>query len=1173
MFTMKRKTLKSLSIAVLSLGLCAYLPDPVYIDPNDFDSDYINVDTPLSPISIKDGDSFLYNTTITNRLIFEFDPNQSAPEISTVSYTFDNFTLQTYPQDDWAMEFRNLSSDKTLNIKFIVNGSNTITSGNSALSPIYLTSEGGDMNVIFTLPNCSCDQYSDITIGTASQSSQDIQVIERNNCVGTDTLLNCRCNPGDNERFMSDIKPNPNVFFNIYGYVHDYTEANLEESECEEPTCTESGKNVYMCPRCSSYVTETVPALGHDTYLNMEDTIEATCTEGGVNWYTCSRCDYYYTEDTDPLGHEWILDSEISPATCGGAGTGSYICELCGATKTDTISNEGIDHTWGDWVTVTEPDCSIEKDGLKRHTCTVCGATEEETIYFEHSWVERTLVEGTCLTEGKFAFVCSVCGYYDEEEVENTGYVPDNHEGTQIMIIDVEPTETTTGSAHYEWSCCGERVLNQQGQPLTVTLCKTNEHIWDLTRVLEEATCSHPGRGFYTCMECGMTKEQEIVVEHTWTDWETVREPDCGTKTNGLEKRTCLVCGEVETNEIEYEHMWHETTITEATCITEGSWGMVCAICGYYDPREVETTGYNPDNHEGTEVLVIDREPTATREGLGHYEWSCCHENILNQDETLLTVTLCKTNEHEWWIEEIIEQGTCTEAGVALYKCGVCGMTKRDAVSGHLWNETRFTEPTCITKGSWGMQCEICGAIDPEQVFYEDYDPDNHEGVKKLVVDVAPTTNSEGRGHYEWSCCGAKVLNDNGAIATVSIPKLTEDTSKNVLSDIIIGTDQSGSKPSGSTQASEALESANNNTLLEIANAASKAFEAVANEQNITEEKKAEYVESVQAATESAVIAGSKLDNSKEEATSITINLPERALPNFEQILRTFYSIQYETILGKSRRQNAPGGVTITGNIDYELEAAKYRAAVDCINTTVDHMAGAAGMIRECSNEKISTLVNDYVEQIGVRSFRDFDKEKADLEFAAKAYEAILINMQTQTIANLNESYEQLAKSAEGTALDELKEEYESQLAACKDIGQFEWLVIEIMRQKYNSFFSDQYLKDAITYDEYRAKVIPDGEANLTAFKKIYTDIFYKWALGDDAISYGYTEDYGITLQELTDATISSVVLREKKVEISNTPTTAEVTVAVVFGTLSLLTAGALITLEVLKKKKGVVSA
>ncbi|MBO7614225.1 MAG: hypothetical protein J6T15_00780 [Bacilli bacterium] len=1002
---MKRKALKSLSIAILSLGLCAYMPDPVYIDPNDFDSDYINVDTPLQPISIKDGDSFLYNTTITNRLIFEFDPSSSDPAVNDVSFTFDNFTLRTYAQDDWAMEFRNLSSTKTLNITFIVNGSNTITSGNSALSPIYLTSEGGDMNVIFTLPNCSCDQYSDITIGTASQSSQDIQVIERNNCDGTDTLLNCRCNPGDNERFMSEIKPDPTVFFNIYGNLHDYTEINLEESECEEPTCTEPGKNVYLCPRCSSYVTETVPALGHDTYLNMEETIEATCTEGGVNYYSCSRCDYYYTEDTDPLEHEWILDSEITPATCEGAGTGNYICELCGATKTDTISNEGMEHSWGDWVTVTEANC--------------------------------------------------------------------------------------------------------------------------------------------------------------------------GTKTNGVEKRTCLVCGEVETNEIEYEHMWREDTITEATCKTEGSWGMVCAVCGYYDPREVETTDCNPENHEGTEVLVIDREPTTTTEGLGHYEWSCCHENVLNQDGTLLTVTLCKTNEHEWWIEEIIEEGTCTEPGVALYKCGVCGMTKQDAVSGHLWNETRFTEPTCITKGSWGMQCEICGAIDPDQVFYEDYDPENHEGVKKLVVDEAATTETEGRGHYEWSCCGAKELDERENVIYVTIPKLSKVTSKDVLSEIVVGVSES-TQPGEKSEAEEALDIASSDTLLDIAVIVNQAFDNVASLSNntTTEEQKQTYVANIQAATESAIIAGSKLDNSSKEAASITINLPERALPNFEQILRNFYSIQYDTILGRrAGRQNALNGVTITGNIDYELEAEKYRAAVACINTTVDHMAGAAGMIRVCSNEKISTLVNDYIEQIGVRSFRDFDKEKADLEFAAKAYEAILLKMQAQTIANLKESYETLSKNAKGTELDELKAEYDAQLAACNDLGQFEWLVIEIMRQKYNSFFSDQYLKDAITYEEYRAKVVPEGEASLASFKKIYTDIFYKWALGDDAISYGYTEDYGITLQELTDATISSIILKEKTVEISKAPTAAEITVAVVFGTLCLVTAGALVTFEVLKKRKGVVTA
>ena len=295
---MKRKFLKSLLLGVLSLGLGAYMPDPVYIDPNDFDSDYINVDTPLQPISIKDGDSFLYNTTITDRLIFEFDPSSSDPAVNNVSFTFDNFTLRTYAQDDWAMEFRNLSSTKTLNITFIVNGSNTINSGNSALSPIYLTSEGGDMNVIFTLPNCSCDQYSDITIGTASQSSQDIQVIERNNCDGTDTLLNCRCNPGDNERFMSEIKPDPTVFFNIYGNLHDYTEYNLEESQCVEPTCTEPGVETRKCIRCEEQETRETELAPHEYGEDFTVIQEATLTREEIVEARCIHCDAPFQQAT-----------------------------------------------------------------------------------------------------------------------------------------------------------------------------------------------------------------------------------------------------------------------------------------------------------------------------------------------------------------------------------------------------------------------------------------------------------------------------------------------------------------------------------------------------------------------------------------------------------------------------------------------------------------------------------------------------------------------------------------------------------------------------------------------------------------------------------------------------------------------------------------------------------
>jgi hypothetical protein len=238
MFTMKRKALKSLSIIAMSFGLCAYMPDPVIINESDFESSHINTNTPFTPIAINDGDSFLYNTTINDRLIFELQATSDMPEVNNVSFTFDNFTLQTYPENDQAFEIRNLT-DNTLNITFVINGQNFITCGNSALSPIYLTSEGGAINVFFTLPNCSCDQYAEITIGTAMVSSEDIFVIERNNCPGSNKLLNCRANPGDNDNFLN-VKPNPTQYYMISGYIHDYTEANLVEEDCTEPTCTES---------------------------------------------------------------------------------------------------------------------------------------------------------------------------------------------------------------------------------------------------------------------------------------------------------------------------------------------------------------------------------------------------------------------------------------------------------------------------------------------------------------------------------------------------------------------------------------------------------------------------------------------------------------------------------------------------------------------------------------------------------------------------------------------------------------------------------------------------------------------------------------------------------------------------------------------------------------------
>ena len=105
----------------------------------------------------------------------------------------------------------------------------------------------------------------------------------------------------------------------------------------QEPTCTTTGTKERTCV-CGEKQTETIAALGH----NYEERVIApTCTEAGYTLHTCKNCKHSYQNNEVPS-------------------TG---------------------HTFSEWVITQEPT-SIE-NGIKQRTCTVCGAVETETIYYE----------------------------------------------------------------------------------------------------------------------------------------------------------------------------------------------------------------------------------------------------------------------------------------------------------------------------------------------------------------------------------------------------------------------------------------------------------------------------------------------------------------------------------------------------------------------------------------------------------------------------------------------------------------------------------------------------------------------------------------------------------------------------------------------------------------------
>ena len=95
------------------------------------------------------------------------------------------------------------------------------------------------------------------------------------------------------------------------------------EAVVTEPTCTEDGFTTYTCHCGDSYVTDEVPATGHNFGEWMDNSYDTH-----VRYCTNKYCSAYETEE-----HTWE-DIEIIPPGCVGGGWTTYICTACGTTKT-----------------------------------------------------------------------------------------------------------------------------------------------------------------------------------------------------------------------------------------------------------------------------------------------------------------------------------------------------------------------------------------------------------------------------------------------------------------------------------------------------------------------------------------------------------------------------------------------------------------------------------------------------------------------------------------------------------------------------------------------------------------------------------------------------------------------------------------------------------------------
>ncbi len=374
----------------------------------------------------------------------------------------------------------------------------------------------------------------------------------------------------------------------VWGYS-DCADGHTYTAVVTPPTCTEQGYTTYTCSVCGeSYVDSYTDALGHN-YGEWTITLEPTCIEIGTRRADCTRCDHYKTETVEALGH--IYSTVKVGATCVEQGYDLHTCSRCGHSYKDNYTEATGKHTYGEWVTITEAGCST--DGLKRKTCSVCGATLDEVIPAtgNHTWSEWiTTSKPTCTANGTQTRTCD-CGITQSQPLVSLGHF----------------WAAATCTAPKTCSVCGAT----EGEALG--------HTWGDWKEITPAVCGSEGQEERTCSVCGEVETRVIpALIHDYVD--SIVEPDCDD--GGYTLHTCSRCG--HTYQDNYTdptnlHNWGDWIIDiEPTCFSEGSKTCTCKDCGYLESADIPMTDHTPSD------WIIDKQPTTEEEGSQHQECTVC---------------------------------------------------------------------------------------------------------------------------------------------------------------------------------------------------------------------------------------------------------------------------------------------------------------------------------------------------------------------------------------------------------------------------------------------------------------------------------------------------------------------------------------------------------------------
>lgn len=408
----------------------------------------------------------------------------------------------------------------------------------------------------------------------------------------------------DGKLHYSDLTGHYNLCKNCQAIInkvnHTFDVKTVNEDTLAAPAdCVNPAKYFYSC-ECGAHTNDTALVFengdpnGHK-FGEWKASKSADCTTGGKEKHICSVCKAEEERDTAPLGHDWNADytTDVKP-TCTQPGSKSIHCSRCDATK-DVTEIEPTGHSFGEWT--------VSKDS-------------------------------TCVAGGQKTRKCEICGY---TEYEDTDIDPDAHEWEENYTIDKEPTCTTEGSKSIHCSRCDATKDS--------TVIPVTDHTYGEWEVVTPSTCTENGVKKHACIHCGFEQTEIIEPAHEWEDSRTVDiAPSCTEQ--GEDSVHCRNCDErKDIKEISPKgHDWSEwKTLVEPTITSEGKEYRSCNVCGIKEEKalpklsgkkewkhdenkhwHVDDNGniIDVDDHEFK--WVVDKEPTATEPGIGHYECIAC---------------------------------------------------------------------------------------------------------------------------------------------------------------------------------------------------------------------------------------------------------------------------------------------------------------------------------------------------------------------------------------------------------------------------------------------------------------------------------------------------------------------------------------------------------------------